>query len=263
MIPNRCACEYDESLGGTVPPAFPCGRVATNQVGEFSTLLQPSLGPGVALFKWTGLTSGAVGFHTGFFYAPVPASDPQEYQQWIVMNNITGTFSDGENLKLEDVTGLILLNPVPSYSTRATVDGGAGNDHVNCDTGGGPSGGGSGGTIDTNDPGGIIIGQNPQGPGPPTPDSEIDPSDLWELNTYADYSANVIPTPATVTGQTSGATAMFVAWPGGNLIRLSNCVVGPTNLFFLPSEEFVINPVETDPVLPTMLFGMTTGATIV
>ena len=79
------------------PPGMVCERIATNQVGEPGVLSEPLEDfPGSGL--WTGATSGETGVHERYEYEIRQDLGFNIWQQYIVMKEVSGSFTQGETL---------------------------------------------------------------------------------------------------------------------------------------------------------------------
>ena len=77
------------------PPGQVCERIATNQIGPLQEMLQEPTSSQNDL--WTGGSSGEQGRHQMYVYEP-SILYPGAIQQWLVMTEVTGDFTDGEAL---------------------------------------------------------------------------------------------------------------------------------------------------------------------
>ena len=79
------------------PPPSVCQRIATNQIGEPGVLSEP-LENVPNSGTWAGFDSAAVGTHQRYEYEEVVGQGANIFQQYIVMSEVTGNFTDGEVL---------------------------------------------------------------------------------------------------------------------------------------------------------------------
>ena len=74
-------------------PADQCTRIATNQIGPVGAHQEP---PEILPNNtWRGDDSGATGRHEAWLYEDL---DGVNFQQYILMQNVSGSFIDGEGL---------------------------------------------------------------------------------------------------------------------------------------------------------------------
>jgi hypothetical protein len=132
------------------PPPPPCVRIKTDQEGflhagpggpasifDFSDAFKFFIGPA----HWVGAISGADGIHVTYCYEqttfpqPMDLEQRPEYQQYIVMRDVVGTFITGEELlTYDEPDGPGAASPMPNQPVFTDPDG-VNQTNVDCDSG--------------------------------------------------------------------------------------------------------------------------------